>query len=766
MMQGAGSCFPRGRGLVFPAIATMTLAIVAGCSGGTGSSVGTGISPTDDHGDTFATATVLTTGPDGANIRGQINFPRDQDIFRFFGIQGVVHSIQIQGFPAPRGISPEFDLTDEVGPGAVTVQVLDFLGNQIATSNSTAGGSRNDIEPAGFNVDGDTEFVAGDSRVVFVPPIDNTFFIRVQHTRELTGIGDYVVRLGTSQLGFADSIVLQTGREAVAAGSARIQTGARNFTLEPVIDRTGAPDPPFVASDAGILTAGLGVTNVTIDEGTDIFATFVAQPGGGVLAVFADEMGVLDDDTQDQVVHLHRGLPNNLMPTSSLNQQEVDLGEDDPHPFIAELITFGGGARRGTLSVREAPQVQEGIVRLDDGTSVRFPITVELGDIEETAEGPLVEGVVRFDLENVNRSSRGIEELLDENVLRLISGFDWYLDIHVTTDFNVDPGPHATSRPLSDVYSTFEEPTLATFNNVVARDGAALPEPPRGVAGGIEIFFDTSLKLFQVARQSYFAGAPFFDGDKDPLNDPIDRDPSDEIPPPHPLLLDDPFDIPAFVRDPYDPSFIGDRIRAHRGGPGENGPVVVDLGTIPPFMPPPTASLSNPGVTIEEQPGFRNPILQLSDEQAVALREAHYDTGVYLEITDSVSGAPIARADDVLRGLSFFDSTELSGPINPLRADEETYLLSGRGEGIATFATRFDDAGTIEVIVNGERIGVLSDAIGADDLPACGLVGDRSTVATALPPGRYYWHAYGEDGTKWDGYVNVSDGGCETIIFE
>src|SRR5690606_32041058 len=114
----------------------------------------------------------------------------------------------------------------------------------------------------------------------------------------------------------------------------------------------------------------------------------------------------------------------------------------------------------------------------------------------------------------------------------------------------------------------------------------------------------------------------------------------------------------GFLVDPDYAAFVGDRVRVREGQPGENGPVLIDLGTLPAIVPPPTIEFPNPTFLKIEEPGFRAPIRQLSDEEAEELRDAFYDEnrGFYIEVTDAQTQQRIARAEGNELEISFFPS--------------------------------------------------------------------------------------------------------------
>ncbi len=681
------------------ALGALTSIVYSGCVGGGGSGGGSGISSKDDHGDTALTATVVL--PDGANIIGQINYPRsperpaDIDFFRFRGIQGIVYTIQILGFPPDPDVRLSLDLTGD-GDESLFVQLLGLDGTtQIQNTTGNQGGDPYDINVAGFEFE-DNEVGIGDSRITFAAVITGDYYLRLSHPREDTGIGAYEIRVASSQLA------------EIQEEDSMFQSGSRFVRLETEQDGvffnntvSGA-----VVIDFFEIQESLGDVNFAFSFG---FSPGIIFPG--------------QDDPADGAVHIHVGQPNNFFPGNSQNFQ---VGT--PHPFISSTVIPAGDGR-------SIDGIVSGNLTLSDGTLARFPIEVKELEPTTSADGmTLRRAAVSMHLGDAV-DARGEEVELGADDLRLITGFPWYLDVHPQTNYTLDPLPVATSRPYGGVYQIWETTFGMDPGNVVPDSGVSPADRGFPSSPLFNIYYDSSLKLFQVATQSYQSGffATFF-GDQPGFNNPDYTD------------------------------FVGDRVRVREGQPGENGKVLIDLGTLPTLKLPPTAFPPDFQSTKFEEPGFRAPIRQLTDEEAEKLRDAFYDDrgGFYIEVTDARTQQRIARAEGRDLEISFFPSEGRCG-LPPCDASQDA-AAGPTTKGVVNFASALPGNVKLDVYANGKLLGVLKDAVDANALPACGLGGDNRTLAAEFWPETYYWRAYGSDGKTYDGHVTVSADGCQTVV--
>lgn len=425
------------------------------------------------------------------------------------------------------------------------------------------------------------------------------------------------------------------------------------------------------------------------------------------------------DEPDPVAVHAHYGLPNIYIPELSDATFIVD------HPRFGEFEVQFRRRQPGD------EWIEQFAGQLPDGTEFRMPVALKLEQprLGDPANSRRVTAKFLTE-ETIINDTRGVDgggDLGDgASFIRSITGLDWYLDLHPQPDMELDPQAITVSLPMADTYQMFESHLDATSDNVVLRDGSRLPaEQQRGLAP-FTIHYDASLKLFQVARQAYVNSFSY------PYTGSI-------------------------VNPDYTP-YIGDRVRVHAGTPGLAGPSIINLGTLPPLMEPPTANLPDVGFTIREEPGFRAPIRQLTDEEAELLRDTYYEEGVYVEVTDSITGEQLVRAEGLLE-ISFFPTLEpcsfppCSGVL-PANANQK---------GVVTFASALPKGSSVDLYANGKLLGVLSEPTSPDAPIECGLTGDNRTLATELYPGTYYWHAHDGD-DDYSGHVTVPAGGCATVI--
>lgn len=671
------------------ALGALVSIAASGCVGGGASSGGNGITDRDEHGDIPTEATVVI--PDGANIQGQINYPTDSDWFRFRGIAGVGYVLQISGFPPDPDVRPDLDLTGD-GTRLLVSQILTTNGaTQLANTTGTDGGEPYDIDPAGED-SGEGFVFIGDTRIMWVCPTTADYFFRIEHERQLTGIGAYVVRLATSQLMTVEDVETQE------------QTGTRFV---------------FLATEDGQVYQNDFIWGL-LDWNRLEFEESIEAVTYGISFFISDLVFMpMADDPEPVAVHAHYGLPNIYIPEFSEATFIVD------HPRFGEFEVQFRRRQPGEVWTEQFAG------ELPDGREFRMPVSIELeqpklGDPPNSRRFTAIFRTEETIINGTRGSDGGGDIGDDSSFIRSIVGLDWYLDLHPQPDMDLDPQPITASLPMADTYQIFETHLDATSDNVILKDGSRLPaDRQRGLAP-FTIHYDASLKLFQVARQAYVNS----------------------------------FNYPYFgsiVNPDYTP-YVGDRVRVHAGTPGITGPSIINLGTLPPLMEPPTANLPNVNITVREEPGFRAPIRQLTDDEAELLRDTYYEDGIYVEVTDSITGEQLVRAEGFLE-ISLFPTLDpcsfppCSGVV-PANATQK---------GVVTFASGLPAGTSIELYANGKLLGVLNEPVSADALPACGLTGDNRTLATELYPGTYYWHAHDDDG-DYSGHVTVQSGGCATVL--
>ncbi len=666
--------------------------LAAGCrGGGGGGSGGTGIGGTDEHGNQAFQATVVT--PDGANIRGQINYGGDVDWFRFRGIQGRSYVLQLTGFPPDPNVSIGLDLTGD-GNDLLGAQILDFTGatatGQLENTTGTEGGTPYDIPIP----DGDVPAVGG-SRIFWVCPNTNDYFIVIGHRRRQTGIGAYDIRLATSELMTINPNEMQS------------QSGGRDVLI--VDDQGEEQFRGFIASELFV-------------SGFEYIESMSAIIFGGVAADTNRQIFLPDDeDPQPFFVHLHIGFPNIY---EALEEPSVQPPDGDDHTFVLSQELTSVGRSSGV----DAPRTSgDAVLPLPDGGSIRVPVTSEWTSVDSSTSQHQFQGQMTLHLGDAVVGGRDITdaEFGDVEVRRLFHSIPWYFDLHPMDSATVGAGPVVASLPMGDLYQFFETRLLASPGNVVRDDGSRIPESERGF-GQFNILYEASLKTFQVAMQQYGVsfGAPF-----------------------------SPFIIDADYAD-----FAGQRVRVHSGGPGETGPVLIDLGTLPePRLP----LFNGDAGDINSEPGFRNPIRQLTDAEAVTLRNAFYGDGFYVQVTDRFTGEPLVRAEG---GDLEISSLPTADPCNFPPCSGAVGSRELPVPGTVTFASELVGEGSVELYANGELLGALAKTVTANNLPACGLEGDDRSLATELDPGTYYWHAHGKDGKMWDGHFTVTSGECNLVL--
>ncbi len=697
---GLGTGWTKAARLAAVALAGGLLAAGCRAGGGGGGGDATGISATDEHANLPIDATVVI--PDGAGDDGQINYVDDIDWFRFRGIEGVGYALQIHGFPTDPSVRPDLDLNGN-GRDNLQAQIVGPDGTtQLVNSSGTQGGAAGDVTPAGFDAPR-----TGDSRFFWICPTTQDYFFTIRHRRN--GIGAYRFRLASSQFTTIENL---------------------DFDIDP---QTGGRFVRLVEDDGTLVFSGFVVGGVIWPYLEFIESLAVTDIGDIQVLVSPLIIPIGETDPLTPHLHAHVGLPNVFFPENSINQT---FG-DGPHDTILDLeLPVGRGlqpdAATGVLT-------GEATLRMAGGLEGRVPVTMEYVDEYGNASPSGTGGKFTFHFSDaVVTSERGVEPTISAELFRTMTGRDWYFDVHPQPDMELDSLPVAVSRPLADMYEMFETPLVADSSNVVLRDGTRLPEDERG-SGPFNVYYDSSLKLFQVATQIYFVEAP---------------------PPPCGCARDNEVRTNGVFQPDY-AAFVGDRVRVHAGAPGTTGPVIIDLGTMPVIRAPRSASPPFSRSTSAEPEGFRQPIRQLTDAEADDLRAAFYNEGFYVEVTDAdcPTCAPLVRAEGFL-GISIFPFLEPCSfpPCSGVTGAEK------QTKGSVSFASGLVGEGPVELYANGNLLGSLGRTVTPDDLPACGLDGDDRTLAAELWPGTYYWHAHGKNGNTWDGHFTVTGESCNLVV--
>ncbi len=316
-------------------------------------------------------------------------------------------------------------------------------------------------------------------------------------------------------------------------------------------------------------------------------------------------------------------------------------------------------------------------------------------------------------------------EVPTPEVIRTMTGFEWYMDRHITDDFDVLPYPVVVSMPWGDVYSVFESDVFMSESNVVLRDGSRVPESRQAGGPDFTLFYDSSLKSIQIARRTF--NSPFLGG--------------------------------LFWADAE--WYEGDILTVYAPRPEPLGPrVVIGPSTIPaPKNPPEFLEL----LTGDVLPGFRNIIRQLSDDEAEALRDAYYETGIYFEVSRWDTGQPVARADlaPLTPGVRSLEIQDVPFPIIFFPRASDGPLRKGS----INFASDYAEGGQITVVSNGKILGVLSDFLDEGlEPPECGETQAGQSLTAEYWPHSYPYKAVAEDGTEWKGHFEIRGGACETLV--
>lgn len=438
-----------------------------------------------------------------------------------------------------------------------------------------------------------------------------------------------------------------------------------------------------------------------------------------------------------------------------IRHPEGELAFEGPTPFNA------GGPTDALGAVLNQGGIQFTGVS-DEGTPPRFSLAVEVfepgagathgdiffrqtsGDLEEDPESPALHihfGIPSQDLsdgiDDIDWSSGtpvddfrqdiNMQDLPDahpivaditegaegvgEDVLHLIMSQDWYIDWHFTNKLDLYNIPIVSSHPQNGFRffdSAFE---LNGFETV----------PPTGSTRELEVVYNDEYQVFYL---------------------------------------------------PYglDSALAGSPIHIHSGGPGEEGPVLIDLGTVPgPATRPVLESfrLGEPNFV----PGVENVIKRLTNTESKLLHNASFAGGWYLDVHTEPFFVvkPEIRAD-----MNFATNFEVATSLVSFSSEDERVVGDDKStaftlakqpqEGTVTFVTETTEYGDIQAVLNGEILGSIANVASPDDV-ACGESVDGAAVVGEILPGTYYYRAFG-DGVMWDGHVTVDEGGCTTIVLD
>lgn len=749
-VPGLGACKRMASTLTLAALAVT----LAGCGSGSGGGPGAnpanfGVFQPDRHGNTPASATRLY--PDNGSITAAINSPGDQDWFKFQGVAGVIYVTQVSGFSVqfPDMANPNNNNTFDFSIFESYFQPDGLTQLQSTTGNTE--GAPFDINVAGIN---DTNII-GDSRILMFPDTNGTYYIRMLHNR-VNGIGNYHINVASSHFGQTQDINFSPThwRPIIIPGE---EDGDPPFFVNQYVQMFTGPFNWDLTNPGDIFFFGFGGDLVNLIEEGEVEGTFV-----------------FEEDPQTRAIHLHIGYPNILVGGAADN---FTTPVDPPHTIAFDLTSVV--ARREGIAT-------EAIYTSQDGRQARLPVNAIDG--KTTPDGKQMFGI---DFRHAI-ARQGSDVPLE--AFRAVIGWPVYADAHFTDDLDLASTPISTSGHLLNAYSIFETPLLATPANLTREQLDELPEKyirlwedeieqdteytgtlralgvERQYTASAVIRYDAALQAFTLVDRVYDAGIRPNNPGFPLISEPI----TNQNRPPQL--------VPAVLSLELPGDFVGLRIDVHRGPPGINGPLLMALGTIPePKLPPGIFAVAgnfpvqfptivDPSVAyyddffadrIFRSDGAydnRTIIKKLTDAEAAILRRAYYhEGGFHILIKDQkIPGSPaIARAEGFI-GIQFFPNDP-----PPLQTRADGTVVDNHGT--VRFATTYA-GGSVTVIANGEILGDLVTPVDGE-APACGDDPPGSVIATQLLPDEYYYRAFAEDGTEWDGIFTVDGmGSCNTIL--
>ena len=144
----------------------------------------------------------------------------------------------------------------------------------------------------------------------------------------------------------------------------------------------------------------------------------------------------------------------------------------------------------------------------------------------------------------------------------------------------------------------------------------------------------------------------------------------------------------------------------------------------------------------------------MTDEQVNMLRDKFYEGNFYVQLDSA--GVPLSRAE--------WD--ELNFQLNPNDVIQPFGRIGNAyTRGTASFVAESESNGPITVIANGKILGDITSA-SEGDAPVCGESPAGTSVSAKYIPQEYYYRAFAEDGTEWEGFFTVEDAGCTTVVLE
>jgi len=706
-------------------------AFVSGCGGGGGSGSTPspqppGVPITDLHSDTQFNATRFFV--DNGSIIGSINTPGDIDVFTFNLTEGNIYALQLVGWPTTPS---QWDL---VNGGGSRYFLTDASGaTTLGTTSTPPGGDVTALNTIPFVGSGPLSsglVFAGDRRVMFEAPYTGSYFMHVYHN-SVIGIGNYRLNVASSRFGgAANSYTYRYGRRdnirivsndippetLVQANSVHGFVAVRFVGID-----TNESVEPSMGFDFGITRSIQMSDGSAGDQTADppelptppiLFEFFDGvHPPDEFSDVEGEEDNILLFSTDPFVdeMHIHIGIPpaSPLSVDGTVDNLSINHGDNATitTPTDPHPFAIAIDAEGGVSRGSQFSQIAGDRYQelvLEDETGEAMRIPVKVVEHEIQNPDGGMEKIKGYRVELGAERIFGSADISREQ-LRTLVGLRWYADVHYWDDFMADNLPVAYSHPNGGT-------ALTQYHNNFSMSGF-------GAGVSQTITYDGSMNTFQIANTVYNGLDVFFDETDDT---PVQTSPTNNV---------------------------GFNLAIYEGAPGVTGPKLFDVGIVP-------AS----SIEAKYEPFLRGEsgtiIAQLTDEQAQILREHFYNGNFYVAL--EAGGAVVKRAEWHELGFQL----EPNDVIQPFGRSGSAYT-----RGKAYFVSEYSDGGTITVIANGKNLGNLTSTV-AKDFVACGSENSGAVASAKFIPQEYYYKAFAEDGTEWDGFFTVEDDGCTTVVLE
>jgi hypothetical protein len=306
---------------------------------------------------------------------------------------------------------------------------------------------------------------------------------------------------------------------------------------------------------------------------------------------------------------------------------------------------------------------------------------------------------------------------LELPLLHLLLETPWYVDAHITDNYDVYKVPIVSSLPMGGI---------KMFDSTHVLTGFDFPQNQASGSGRrIEIAYDDEYQIFYL-----------------PYGNRFDHT-----------------------------SLVGATVHVHAGGPtSSNNSPLINLGPVP--APEVRPEYEFGGSYIQhaddtdiatEFPGVETILYTLSDAEAEMLSDATYTTGWYLDLHTAPNfiATPELRANAIL-----FSNLEVgaSRNTNPgfLRSSPDGGVRIARGN--VNFVADDTTFGPIAVKFNGKDLGQL-DMAQVEGEVECGEETPGQSLTKTMKVNTYPYVAYA-DGVSWSGTVTLEDGGCSTVVLK